>query len=294
MQGAISSDEYKSITWYADNSELNGIKGAEIPDILLFGGIVVYHSAESSLRIEIEDIKEKYSGHRRAPIKWNFKDLKRFYEENQLEGVYQVLLDSSREWRLEIFESLSKFDIKLIIACIEGYSVKRDTLKAIKDNLTQYIFSNALMRLGIYVRETRPDNTLVVLDWPDKGNTKPFDIEYEHAFIHGKTLDGITYQCGSLQDLGFADSVAFANARHTTMLQIADMIVGASREFIQYCLEKKGIGQGVECLRKVWSKFRGSPNNIVGRGLVIPSGNRDLMDRMKNCIESLSGSIIKK
>jgi len=289
LQGTASSDGYKSITWYADNSELNGIRGAEIPDILLFGGIIVDRSAESSLRRKIGDIKEKYSGHRRVPVKWNFKDLKRFYEENQLEGAYQVLLNSSREWRSEIFESLSEFDIKLIVACIEGYSVRRDTLKSVKDNLTQYIFSNALMRLGIYVQETQPHNTLVVLDWPDKGNTKPFDIEYEHAFIHGETLDGITYLCGSLRDHGFADSVAFANARYTTMLQIADMVVSASREFIQYCLGKKGIGQGVECLRRVRSHFLGSPNNIIGRGLIISSGNNELMNRMKNCIDILSG-----
>jgi len=290
MPGTASSDGYKSITWYADNSELNGIRGAEIPDILLFGGIIVDQSTESSLRRKVEDIKEEYSGHRRVPVKWNFKDLERFYEENQLEGVYHVLLESSREWRSEIFESLSEFDIKLIVACIESYSVKRDTLKEVKDDLTRYIFSNALMHLGIYVQETQPHNTLVVLDWPDKGNTKPFDIEYEHAFIHGETLDDITYLCGSLRDHGFADSVAFANARYTTMLQIADMVVSASREFIQYCLGKKGIGQGVECLRKVWSHFLGAPNNIIGRGLIVSSGNNVLMNQIKDCIGTISSS----
>jgi len=288
LQGTASSDGCKSLTWYADNSELNGIKGAEIPDILLFGGIIVDRSAESSLRIEIEDIKEKYSGHRRVPVKWNFKDLKRFYGDNQLQDTYQVLLESSREWRSEIFEKLSEFDIKLVVACIEGYSVRRDTLKSVKDDLTRYIFSNALMRLGLYAQETKPRNVLVVLDWPDKGNTKPFDVEYECALIYGKSFDGnVIYKSGKLEALGFSDSVTFTNAQYTTMLQIADMVVGATRELIEYCLGKKGVGQGVECLKRVWPKFRGWPNNIVGRGLIISSGNTELMTRVKACIRIL-------
>lgn len=291
MQGTASSGGGKSLTWYADNSELKGIKGAEIPDILLFGGILVDQNAESSLRVEIQDIKEKYSGDRHVPVKWNFKDLKRFYEDNQLQDTYQVLVKSSREWRLEIFEKLSEFDIKLVVACIEGYSVRRDTLKSVKDDLTRYIFSNALMRLGLYAQETKPRNVLVVLDWPDKGNTKPFDVEYESALIYGKTSDGnVIYKSGKLEALGFSDSVTFANDKYTTMLQIADIIVGATRELIEYCLGKKDVGQGIECLRKVWSKFRGSPHNIVGRGLIIPSGNNELMNRIKNCIGILLDS----
>ena len=290
MQGAIPIDEYESITWYADNSELNGIKGAEIPDIHLFGGIIVDQSAEFLLRTEIEDIKEKYSGHRRAPIKWNFRDLKRLYKNHHLSDIYELLLESSKEWRLRVFESLSKFDITLIVACIEGYSTKRSTLKSVKNELTRYIFSNALMHLGLYVRETKPRDVRVVLDWPDKGNTTPFDLEYEHAFIQGQTFEhNIPYQCGNLEDLKFSDSVRFANAQCTTMLQVADMVVGATREFIQYCLGKKGIGQGVECLRKVWQKFLGAPNNVIGRGLIISPGNSELMSRMKDCIGTLSG-----
>ena len=44
--------------WYADNSELNGIKYAEIPDILLFGGVIVGADAEAYLQSEIEKIKK--------------------------------------------------------------------------------------------------------------------------------------------------------------------------------------------------------------------------------------------
>ena len=291
MRTLNSAYSHRLGTYYADNSELNGIKGAEIPDILLFGGIVVDQSTEPELRASVENIKEKYSGYTRIPIKWNFKDLKRFYKKHQLLDIYEILLKSSKEWRLEIFENLSKFDIILIVACIEGYSTKRNTLKSVKDDLTRYVFSNALMRLGLHVQETRPRDALVILDWPDKGDTKPFDIEYEAAFIYGKTFDdNISYQCGNLEALGFYDSVRFANAQYTTMLQVADMVVGATREVIEYCLRKKGVGQGVKCLQKVWTKFRGAPNNILGRGLIIPSGNSALLNRMKDCIGILAGS----
>ena len=65
--------------WYADNSELTGIEGAEIPDILLFGGLIVPAESESQLQAQIEEIKRRYGGHSYAPVTWNLKDVKKLY-----------------------------------------------------------------------------------------------------------------------------------------------------------------------------------------------------------------------
>jgi hypothetical protein len=273
--------------WWADNSELNGIKEAEIPDILMFGGIAVSDNAERELCIAVEAIKERYADFARAPIKWNLKDLKEIYKKKEMNDTYNKLLGSAREWRMDVFQAIASVESTLIVACIECFSTKRDVLKQRKDDLARYVFTNGLMRFGLHVMKTKPPYAQVVLDWPDKGISKPFDTEYAYAYSSGKTADKqVTYKCGELCKLGFADSVYFTNMLHSTMLQIADLVVGASREFIECCIGKKDAGQGLGCLRIVKDRFRGAPNNIFGRGLILPSGNQEFLSCVRAGIES--------
>lgn len=259
--------------WYADNSELNGIREAEIPDILLFGGIAVEAHAEASLRQAIESVKGKY-GHPRAPVKWNFKDLKTLYEKQNQTALYEQLRDSSKQWREEIFQVANAFDFTIIVACVESYSVKRKNIKDNKFGLTQHVFSNGLMRLALHAQEMKPDRVQVILDWPDKGDSKPFDSEYASAFSKGRTADGsVPYFSGTLSNLGFLDSATYTNMYHSTLLQFADLVVGAARELIECAHEKKKDAFGVDVLKLVSNHFRGAPNNIYGRGISVPSGN---------------------
>lgn len=175
--------------WWADNSELHGIKEAEIPDILMFGGIIANEDAELELCKAVEAIKERYTNHARAPIKWNVRDLKDFYEKQKRDDLYRKLIESVRDWRMEIFQVIARVECTLIVACIECYSKKRDVLKQKKADLVRYIFSNGLMRFGLHVRETAPSYAQVVLDWPDKSDSKPFDEEYACAYSSGESLD---------------------------------------------------------------------------------------------------------
>lgn len=273
--------------WYADNSELNGIKEAEIPDILLFGGVIIGRDAEARLRSKVEKVKERY-GQLRTPVKWNIKDLKKYYDQQGQEPLFNKILESSRAWRAELFNCLAGEDCKLLVACIEGYSQKRKVLKQLKEDLSRYIFTNGLMRFGLYIKEAKPKYAEVVLDWPDKGLSKPFDTEYAHAYAYGKTSDGKPpYFCGPLGSLGFADSVMFTNMMHCQMLQMADLVVGATREFLECCLGKKEETQGLDCLRSVRGKFLGAPKKIVGQGLVVSKENRELQRRVERGVEEL-------
>jgi hypothetical protein len=144
------------------------------------------------------------------------------------------------------------------------------------------------MRYGLHVRDEKPLAAHVILDWPDKGISTPFDSEYACAYGRGKTTDGsVTYKCGKLSSLGFADSVMFTNMHHSTLLQVADLVVGATREFLECCLEKKQGGQGLDCLQLIRERFRGAPGEIVGRGLIIPSGNAKLLATAKKGVKEL-------
>ena len=281
--GRIGHDQVK---WYADNSELHGIKEAAIPDILLFGGLIVTAETEEHIRAEVEKLKLRHCGYARAPIKWNLKDLRGLYNAQGQTQIYESLSESSREWRKEVFACLAGTDCAFLISCIEGYSASRGVLKDKKTELSRFIFTNGLMRYGLHAREERPVRAQVVLDWPDKGDAKPFDSEYAWAYSHGRTADGsVTYQCGKLANLGFADCVLFASMHHSTLLQVADLLVGATREFIECCLGKKESGQGVDCLRIAASRFRGAPGSILGRGIVVPSGNVELLARVRKGVK---------
>jgi len=275
------------LKWFADNSELNGIKEAEIPDILMFGGIAVPTNVEHELRLRIEGIKGQYA-HPRAPVKWNMRDLKSSYMNQGQVEMQKHLQDSSREWRREIFTALAEYEVTLIVSCIEAYSADRKKIKETKEQLTAHCFSNGLMRFGLHVQETQPDHAQVVLDWPDCSESKPFDAEYSSAFNCGATAAGnVSYHCGALSDLRFLDSATYAKMHCSTLLQTADLIVGAAREVIECCLGKKESGQGVDCARIVHDRFRGAPDRIFGYGISVSSGNIDFSDAVRNSLGGL-------
>ena len=259
--------------WYADNSELNGIKGASIPDILLFGGIAVPPESDTPLRDAVERVKSKY-GHARAPVKWNFKDLQSLYKSQGMDALYTDLLTQSKKWRGGIFREICGIDFTIILACIESHSFSTKVIKGTKPDLTRFVFSNGLMRLALHVIDTKPERTQVVLDWPDKGISKPFDAEYSSAYNSGKTRDGsVSYHSGPLNKLGFADSAVYANMHHSTLLQLADLIVGASREMVECAIGKKSTGFGVDMAKVVASRYRGYRGRIYGRGISVASGD---------------------
>ena len=252
--------------WYADNSELNGIRGSAIPDILLFGGVAISADQARPMREAIEAVKARY-GPPRAPVKWNFKDLYHLYKKQGIENVYNDLLKTSKAWRLDMAVAVEKFDFRIILAVVEGHSIAKKTLKGVRPNLCRYAFNNGLMRFALHVQESCTGPSQVILDWPDRGDSKPFDLEYRTAYNEGKTGErNQTYMSGPLSILGFEDCVSFVNMHHSTLLQFADLAIGANRELIECALGKKASGLGVDFCKELKSKYRGYPDNIVGRG----------------------------
>jgi len=269
--------------WYADNSELNGIRGADIQDILLFGGVAVSEDVEAPLRRALEGVKEHF-GDYRAPVKWNFKALEKTYREFNQQDSYNRLFETSKEWRRALFECASGFDFCVIVSCVESYSVVRKDIKAAKPMLSRFMFSNGLMRFALHVRDSKPANAGVVLDWPDGGDSEPFDVEYASAYRRGKSKDGVSYISGPLHALQFSDGVSYVRSNHSTLMQFADLVVGATRELIECALGKKQDAFGIDMLNAIKGQLRGAPNNIFGRGINVPSGNAKLRTAVRDAI----------
>jgi len=276
------------IRWYADNSYIHGIWGAEIEDILMFGGIALNRDSEQALSAIIENLKKPYKKEADFPIKWNMRDLEKYYKKQALADLYQVLLKESKEWRSQIFKEAAGIEFTIILALIKAHSRKRRVIKKNKERLTRYVFSDALMRVGYHVREKNVSAAEIILDWPEKEQPRQiFDEEYQSALIYGVTCEKHEYHCGALKELGFSDSIYFTSMKACSVLQFSDLVVGATRELIDLALEKEKDTFGFDCLREICLKFRGAPENVVGRGLIIAPTKGELIDKVKQYMPKL-------
>lgn len=272
--------------WYADNSELMGYRDATIPDIVLFGGVAVPDKEIAPMTRAIEDAKAKYWA-ARAPIKWNMRDLRKHYERHDLAKQHGVLLSNSEALRTDIFAATEAFDYSIIVACIESYQTTREGIKQVRPNLASYVFSNGLMRFSMHAKASGAKAPLIVLDWPDGGDATPFTTEYASAFNLGHTAGrAVPYLSGPLRHLGFCDSVLFTTMLNSTLLQFADLIVGASREAVECAIGRRNPGLGVQLMKRVKHKLYGAPNKVFGRGINVASGNAQLSARVEAFIKN--------
>jgi len=252
------------LKWYADNSEMSTEKGK--PNVLVFGGVIVDNKSEKQIECLLRDIKGKYT-YPTLPVKWNFKDLECVYKEWDRQSDYEVLKQKSYEWRTEIFERSLEIDYKIVLACTERYP-SNIPLKQIKEQLTEITFAQSLMRIGLFVRDLPfKDNFEIILDWPDSSNPKPFNREYFRAYNLGISSSGVEYHSGPLMNLGFNDSLYFAKSTHSGVLQFADLIIGAAKDFVLKSIQNTEHSLGYDLTVKVLSKYRGYPGRIIDYGL---------------------------
>jgi hypothetical protein len=264
----------QTLRWYADDSELNAGFGAEIPDMFIFGGVVVASASERQIREEITRAKKHFAEPGDYPVKWNMKDLKKEFDRRGDETIYKLLMPRSKDLRRLLFLEMSALPIQILLSCILGHSRLRSILKAHKEDLSGHAFTNALMRFALEVRDRSGVSAAeVIVDWPARDNPKPFDNEYRSAFARGTTLAGVAYISGPLNHLGFSDTLVYANDTVSALLQLADLVVGAFKDFLRTALLNDQDSFGVEMLQLVSAKIRGVPNNILGRGIsVSPAG----------------------
>jgi len=252
------------LKWYADNSEMSTEKGK--PNVLVFGGVIVDNKSEKQIESLLREIKTKYTCPT-LPIKWNFKDLKDVYAEWNRQEDYELLKQKSYEWRTQIFERSLDIDYKVVLACTERYPSKIP-LKQIKEQLTGITFTQALMRIGLFARDLPfRDNFEIILDWPDSSNPKPFNREYFRAYNLGQSSSGVTFHSGPLMNLGFNDSLYFAKSTHSGVLQFADLVIGAAKDFILKTIQETDNSLGYDLTTKILSKYHGYPGRIIDYGM---------------------------
>jgi hypothetical protein len=229
----------------------------------------------------MKEVKSKYTDPD-LPVKWNFKDLKATYKKFEKLDDYDKMLSDSNNWRLEIFEKSINIDYKIVISALENFQYWKFNLKKIKNDLNCILFSNALMRLGLYSKRINCNEFQIILDWPENNDPNSFNKEYYYGFNRGVSKDGISFHSGKLSDLGFQESVLFTKMTHSNSLQFADLVMGAFRDFLEANLQNKQQSLGIELIKKVINKIDGHPKSIIGIGINIPSKNADLKTDLTN------------
>ncbi len=255
--------------------------------ILLYGGFCVNEKSRERLCSIIKIVKSEYDEEADFPLKWNFQSLKDYFLDQGRERLYKQLLQSSREWRTRIFKEIAPVDFTVVMSVIHGYGKTRNVQKRTKEQLTRYVFYNALQRFGLHISEIGSPYKELVLDWPPGGNRFIFDDEFRCAYIHGKDTEQKEYYCKALKNIGFADAPFYSSTNECSLLQLSDLMVGALSELIDVSLGRTEGNFGYNRVREIKDKFRGAPNMVIGRGISMAPPDNELSEMIKPLIDSL-------
>lgn len=275
-----------------DNAELKGVWGAEAPDILVIGGYAIRRDMTVGLldRVKAFKIKHGLDGH--CPVKWNMRDLDRPLEAHGLKDQKQILLDKSDAIRTDLLDALTTAGAVVFISAIHAYSNKKQILGKTKEDLVGYSFGNLLMRVGLFCKEKAGGRRVdSLLDWPEANNRTPFTAEYHTGWRYGRSgpeNSGVKYQCGPLSSLAFSPTVVFAATEFEPRLQLADLVVGAGREFINYAMGKKEKESfGVQRFKALLPHVYHLNGQTLGRGITVSPTNGELSTAVLKALNAL-------
>lgn len=263
---------------WVDDTELESDADVGTPDVFVYGGVALTLDQERSLLAEIRGIKTKFSksaAYRDMPLKWNMKDVSAAYSlDEDSRNVLKTLVASSKDWRAAIFEAVAKSGAKLFVTPVEAYSPKKEVINETRAQCARYGFVNVLQRFAMYAKASKAGEARIVVDWPHGGDRSMVEKEYEAAYGTGQSTVGNKYSSGPLHEVGFDDAPMFSITQQSAMLQVADLVVGASRYFLSATLHKKEYGPGLTCLRQVRENFHGGADN-AHRYSFVPSGKQE-------------------
>jgi hypothetical protein len=101
--------------------------------------------------------------------------------------------------------------------------------------------------------------------------TAAFD-HYQRLYLEPQPL-GWFRQGQPLREIGFAPTLLAAHARHSDLLQVADVVAGTARDFVSTCIagvervgQLQAEGYCEENVRRIGAKFRRGQGRVMGYG----------------------------
>jgi len=200
----------------------------------VLAGYFIGQDELDNLANEIGYIKEKHGLNKYDPVKWNMKDssLSMHYRKRGSGDRLDLAIKASKELRRDLLLELRKRRVSIIACALIRYS--RETQPR------EYILwasENFFQRAGLLLRDRLNSKypTFFVLDWPTRKDPSALLQAYEEGFIRGMTKDSNQrYDSGPLSQLGAFDSLLFGKTNYLPFLQMADIVAGATREFLDW------------------------------------------------------------
>ncbi len=252
--------------FYLDDNQFTFTEKLRSREIYIIGGFSVDFQKERELEQEITAVKQRYGFEKRHPVKWNIKDLKKYYAEKNEEQFFDNLMKASDKIRFELLDILSmeRFNIAVFVSAI--VRLKRKDKPAIS---YQRCLTNLLQRLAMNVGIT-DDCHAVFLDF-FKEDSSEIAACYSDGFHFGKDPEGNPYTAGSLAAKGFSQCLYFGKTIFNQFLQLADLVTGCSKDFVECCLRKKDFGRVCKFFPLVMPRLWKEPgtDRPFRRGLVI-------------------------
>lgn len=262
-------------TCYMDDAEFNGSPKSSLQDVFLIGGWICSKSVERKIFSEIDSILNPYvKGSIELPIKWNLKDLRDHYNTENKPEVFKNVLNNNNNIRKEIKEVLLNNKITIIISAIQALGTSKDTIEKNKLQLYNFAFSNCLNKIRQVSIDNKAVNFEISLDWPSRNDTFPYTDAYKKAYYYGKDSGG-NFEFQELSSSNFNDTVSFRKTEYSRALQIADMIIGSSREFFKSILHEADNPSENLFIKHLLPKFKGYPDQVFGTGIILsPASSR--------------------
>lgn len=245
--------------------------GGAFNSTVLNGGIIINTDQELEMIRTVESFKFSKSGKSHIPIKYNLKDLKKFYDKYGIQDVYNKLIVDYDSFRVDLLNAIHDFDFKIVIGCIKSFNTNRLFINKTKDKVRRFAFTMCLMRFALEVQSNNTSGHLI-FDFPTGSEPVYLNNEYASAYRIGSTRDKVPYKSGKLVSLGFDDSIKYSCTNYCTLLQITDIYLGAAKHFIEHIQGKEGRTFGYNLMKNNLDKFRGYPNKINTYGFVFDNG----------------------
>jgi len=223
---------------------------------------------ENLLRINrmLRYLKNKHFGNTNIPIKNNYKDFKKIYEEKYNINI-ETINQNINKFRIDLFKKLEEENIKAIISFVNLLSQNYQSYEV-------FSFINVIQRFA------KEDGEImqVVYDWKDKDNKEKYEKNYRSMFLYGNDLYGNTCGGGPLIKNNFYPNICFSSTKKDGFLQIADFIVGSWRYLIkEYIKEEKNLEDitPLDELELLCNVCRTHQSKVFGSGLIFNTKNNE-------------------
>ena len=201
-------------------------------NLYFISGYSIYYKDLRKFNEKISLIKKRFGLEPEDPIKWNLRDdrIKQFYNKRGKISKYKHLLSKADDIRTELLNLFC--DVRYNTALYLSAIVEKK--KGEKKVFDQRCFTNLLQRISMHCDPTEFFH-FVFLDFY-KEDTTDMAESYSLGYHHGRDTENNKYRAGSLSKKGFCEAVYFGKTIYNQLLQMADLVAGCSRDYLEFCL----------------------------------------------------------